>query len=81
VLRGTSSIFRQTEWDEYRQADSPSTLAVVPSLKLDCRIGMIRANQLHDLPWSACAPLAFASASVMYAPALVVPYHFVPWQW
>ena len=51
------------------------------SMKLDCRIGMIRANQLHDLPWSACAPLAFASASVMYAPALVVPYHFVPWQW
>src|ERR1700752_656728 len=38
-------------------------------------------DQLHALPWSACGPLAFASASVMYAPALVVPYHFVPSQW
>ena len=38
-------------------------------------------DQLHGLPWSACAPLAFASASVMYAPDLVVPYHFVPSQW
>ena len=35
---------------------------------------------LQGLPWSGFAPFALASASDMYAPALVLPYHCVAGQ-
>src|SRR5512146_3117565 len=51
----------------------------VRSLRHEAPSTMMR--YVHALAWSALKPFAVASASDMYSPFLVFPYHLSPGQW